>query len=140
MKILLSCIVVLFLSFNSCAEDKKAVVRLGEVFSSGIIESGKSVLQQEEFLMSDTIVSVSSASMENIYFSPLRVYSLPYTNYIFTDTGAGLCTELFYYYFFKGTNQFFVERYIINTSDVSTDFLTYEGIKLIVRYKNREKK
>ena len=138
MKILLSCIVVLFFSFNSYAEDKKEIIRLGEVFSSGTIESGKSILQQEEFLMSDTIVNVSSASMENIYFSPLRVYPLPYINYIFIDTG--LCTELFYYYFSKGTSQFFIERYIITTSNTSIDFLAYEGIKLIVRYKNREKK
>lgn len=137
MKTLLFSLLLLFCSVLSYAEEKKEIIRLGSVFSSGTLAINNSIVQQEEFVMSDKIAEIYSVTLENNQFYPIRIYHLPYTNFISIINGISM--EAIYFYHFKNTNQFFIERYITNNSNYSVDFISYENAKIVVRYKTKWK-
>lgn len=123
--------VILILAYNVCeAGEKIYSERLGSVFASGRIEPNNTVIQSEEFLIEgEKGAWFISGNIKSDKFTPERIFSLPYRNYI-TLGKQDNCYEEFYIYSFPKTNNLTVERHIFNFTEETQNYDSYEGVSI----------
>ena len=126
--------VILFSAYNFCeAREKIYTERLGDVFTSGTIESDNTTVQSEEFVIENKKgIWFISGNIKSDKFTPERIFPFPYRYYI-TSGKQGNCYEEFYIYSFPKTNKLTVERHILNFTEETQTFDSYEGS--LIRFK-----
>lgn len=131
--LLIICVLSLFAFPIMGFAEKIYTERLNDIFVSGDIESGDTIVQTQEFLISDKKGAwFISANIKSNKFTPERIFSLPYRNYI-TSGKQDNCYEEFYIYSFPKTNILTLERHIFNFTNETQSYENYEGS--IIRFK-----
>lgn len=127
------CILLISAFSNIGFAEKIYTERLGNIFISGDIKPGDTIVQAQEFLISDKKGTwFISANIKSDKFTPERIFSLPYRNYI-TSGKQDNCYEEFYIYSFPKTNILTLERHIFNFTTETQSYESYEGS--IIRFK-----
>ena len=126
--------VILISSYKFCeAKDKIYADKLSNIFAAGTIEPGDTSVQSEEFLIEDKKGTwFISGNIKSDKFTPERIFTFPFRNYI-TSGKQGNCYEEFYIYSFPKTNILTVERHIFNFTNEAQDYDSYDGT--LVKFK-----
>ena len=126
--------VTLIFVYNFCeAKEKIYSESLSNIFAAGTIEPGDTIIQGEEFLIENKKGAwFISGNIKSDKFTPNRIFTFPFRNYI-TSGKQGNCYEEFYIYSFPKTNILTVERHIFNFTDEAQEYDSYE--ETLIKFK-----